>query len=366
MQAARSRGILARSLIRVFNNGVESSLTKPNSWPRFCGSAVPPEHNGPPREESEVAPPESAAAPSESGDVGSTTSSPVEGLGGPTPTANPLAMLENAKDAPEKKIPLYLQGLGSESEHEIEPSGHETVASMKQGTSDLPDDADSTSQSQQAPVQSVPDGPPPPEYEGESESLREVRLSNASMWGLKGQVISGEVIAVGKDYVVVDLGYKSLSRFFKKELSTSQVYEAAEGHKLKRAEGLFFKHDQLRFRVEDVESPYGDMHLTTYKLEETIRKDLIWKELAEALLNNLPVQGRVLNVVDRGYAVGIGGYVCFCPLNSILPGSGQKIGILQTFKITRMIEKTKSISVMSLEVPTKGLGGRGPFTKSLM
>lgn len=206
-----------------------------------------------------------------------------------------------------------------------------------------------------APVGPPVDPPVPqaPEYEGESDSLREFRLHNSSIWGLKGQVISGKVIVVGKDYVVVDLGFKAYSRFFKKELSTSQIYEVAEGHKVKRREGVFFLGDHLRFRVEDVESPYGDMHLTASKLETSIRQELVWKELKEAYMGKIPVQGRVLNPTDRGYAVGIGGFVAFCPLVNLSPDLGNKIGILQPFKIIRLVEKEgttagRSITLESL------------------
>lgn len=201
---------------------------------------------------------------------------------------------------------------------------------------------------------SEPPVPPAPEYEGEPESLREFRLHNSSIWGLKGQVVSGRVVVVGKDYVIVDLGFKSYSRFFKKELSTTQIYAAGEGHKVKRKEGTFFKDDYLRFRVEDVESPYGDMHLTASRLEASIRKELIWKELKEAYLGNIAVQGRVLNPTDRGYAVGVGGFVAFCPLVSLPPHLGEKVGLLQPFRIIKMIDPPdttmgRSITLVSPE-----------------
>ncbi|GMH43156.1 hypothetical protein BSKO_11078 [Bryopsis sp. KO-2023] len=194
----------------------------------------------------------------------------------------------------------------------------------------------------------TPKAPPPPEYEGESLVMREIRLHNSSMWGLKGQIISGEIIAVGRDYVVVDLGFKSLSRFFKKELSTTQIYATTKEHKIKRRQGVFFVGDRLQFRIDEVESPYGDMSLTTHKLHDTIQKDLVWKDLVEAFEHNIPIQGRVLNTVDRGYAVGVGGFVCFCPLNLIQPSSANKIGVLQMFKIAKMagVGERRSMLVM--------------------
>lgn len=194
----------------------------------------------------------------------------------------------------------------------------------------------------------VPKTPPAPEYEGESEALREFRLHNSSIWGIQGQVVSGEVIVVGRDYVIMDLGFGSLSRFFKRELSTTQIYDVGEGHKLKRKEGVFFRGDQLRFRVDTIETPYGDLGLTAQKLETSIRRELVWKELLQAHKKNSIVSGRVLNPVERGYAIGIGGLVCFCPLVAISPYSAQKIGSLQPFKIHKMEDgSSRSVMVMS-------------------
>lgn len=46
-----------------------------------------------------------------------------------------------------------------------------------------------------------------------------------------------------------------------------------------------------------------------------------------------PVMGRVLNPVMRGYAVGIGGVVAFCPMTQCLYRTAQRVGVLQPFQV---------------------------------
>lgn len=53
-----------------------------------------------------------------------------------------------------------------------------------------------------------------------------------------------------------------------------------------------------------------------------------------------PVMGRVLNPVSRGFAIGFGGLVAFCPMSQILVRTAKRVGVLQPFIITTMGEIT--------------------------
>lgn len=65
--------------------------------------------------------------------------------------------------------------------------------------------------------------PPMPKIEGESDIYNLIRSHNSTIHDLRGQVIIGKIIAVGKNDVYIDLGWKEYQRFFKHELSLSQV-----------------------------------------------------------------------------------------------------------------------------------------------
>ena len=46
--------------------------------------------------------------------------------------------------------------------------------------------------------------------------------------------------------------------------------------------------------------------------------ELVLQELKKALVERTTVMGRILNPVNKGYAVGIGGLVCFLPVTQCL------------------------------------------------
>lgn len=46
--------------------------------------------------------------------------------------------------------------------------------------------------------------------------------------------------------------------------------------------------------------------------------DVILARLRRAMEAETPVMGRILNAVNRGYAVGVAGLVCFLPITQCL------------------------------------------------
>ena len=182
-----------------------------------------------------------------------------------------------------------------------------------------------------------------PEREGESEVDREIRAHNSSLFDLKQQTIVGRVVAVGKKEVLVDLGWKDYQTFFKSELTLSQVYrkddqEDQQNQKDHRTQRLR-PGDELQFRIEEIGTPNGELFVSTKTMRADIRQSLVWDELREAFRKELLVQGRVLNPCNQGYAVGIAGFVAYCPLFRINPKVARRIGVLQPFKIVGMSER---------------------------
>jgi hypothetical protein len=61
------------------------------------------------------------------------------------------------------------------------------------------------------------------------------------------------------------------------------------------------------------------------------------------------VQGRVLNVTSRGYAVGVAGYVALLESNHALPETAAQIGTLQPFYVHSMDRARKQIKLSGVK-----------------
>lgn len=61
--------------------------------------------------------------------------------------------------------------------------------------------------------------------------------------------------------------------------------------------------DQLRFRIESLETPFGDMFVSTQKMHSDIRRDLVWEELKMAFNKGQFITGRILNPTSGGYII---------------------------------------------------------------
>lgn len=73
----------------------------------------------------------------------------------------------------------------------------------------------------------------------------------------------------------------------------------------------------LKFTVEELETPYGDMQLAPERPQERDKFARVWREVRAAMLADEHVMGRVLNAVGGGYSVGVAGIVCFCPISQM-------------------------------------------------
>ena len=84
----------------------------------------------------------------------------------------------------------------------------------------------------------------------------------------------------------------------------------------------------------------GDMQLSANKVNDQARSASIWQEIRNAFSGEKIIKGRVLNAVNSGYAVGIGGFIAFLPASQL---RGQiQVGALHNFKArfsTRFAER---------------------------
>lgn len=153
-----------------------------------------------------------------------------------------------------------------------------------------------------------PPAPPPPADAGGTPPVEETAPKDQDFAALldhydqaevrEGEVVPGRILKIEKDWVLVDIGYKSEGRIPLHE------FQDAEGN-LTVQEG-----DETSVYVESRENAEGLLELSKEKAE----KLKIWDEIAAAHKRDGVVEGTVLSRVKGGLTVDIG-------VRAFLPGS---------------------------------------------
>ncbi|MEE9612956.1 MAG: S1 RNA-binding domain-containing protein, partial [Desulfatiglandales bacterium] len=161
----------------------------------------------------------------------------------------------------------------------------------------------------------------------------------------EGKVVTGEIVQIDKEFVLVDIGYKSEGQIRTTEFLTSDGQLTAEvGDKV----------DVLLVRKENKE---GRIILSKEKAARVKR----WDEVEEAFRTHNTIRGKIISQVKGGLSVDIG-------LQAFLPGSqadlrpvrdlGTLVGTEHDFKILKF-EKSQENIVLSrraaLEAERKAL-----------
>jgi len=73
--------------------------------------------------------------------------------------------------------------------------------------------------------------------------------------------------------------------------------------------------------------------------------EAVWRELQQAFQQDRPVPGRILNPVNKGFAVGIAGIVAFLPESFTTPRRVGQVGVLQWFKIVSLDMESNNLLV---------------------
>jgi small subunit ribosomal protein S1 len=133
--------------------------------------------------------------------------------------------------------------------------------------------------------------------EGSFEKLYLESLSSEKKYKV-GEIVPGTVIKVGKDFVTIDIGFKSEG-----QIPVSE-FRGVDG-KIGIAEG-----EKLDVFLENTENENGLVMLSKEKAD----KLRIWDEIAVACQNGDVIEGRVVERVKGGLAVDIG-------VKAFLPGS---------------------------------------------
>ncbi|MCZ6780616.1 MAG: 30S ribosomal protein S1 [Nitrospirae bacterium] len=113
----------------------------------------------------------------------------------------------------------------------------------------------------------------------------------------EGTIIEGQVVALSKDRVVVDIGYKSEGIILADQFSNEELQALKLG-------------DKLKVYIEEREDAEGNLILSKEKAD----KMKVWEELDKAFKEETTVEGRILSRIKGGMMVDIG-------VKAFLPGS---------------------------------------------
>lgn len=113
----------------------------------------------------------------------------------------------------------------------------------------------------------------------------------------EGTIIEGHIVAIGKDKVIVDIGYKSEGIIPADQFSGEELQNFKVG-------------DGLQVYIEDREDSEGNLVLSKEKAD----KMKVWEDLEKAYKDEKIVDGRILSRIKGGMMVDIG-------VKAFLPGS---------------------------------------------
>ncbi len=156
----------------------------------------------------------------------------------------------------------------------------------------------------------------------------ENELANSTV--AEGSVVEGTVIALNKDFAVVDVGLKSegfipLSEF---------------GREAELAVG-----DKVEVYVDRYENRSGEIVLS----REKAMRESVWEDLEKACAKSEPVDGTIFNRVKGGFTVDLNGAVAFLPGSQVDIRPTKDIAPLmnveQPFMILKMDRKRGNIIV---------------------
>jgi len=149
----------------------------------------------------------------------------------------------------------------------------------------------------------------------------------------EGSVVTGTVVGIEKDVVIVDVGLKSEGRIPLKEFSIGGAApELRVG-------------DSVEVYLEKIENKHGD---TVLSREKAVREDA-WIKLEKACENAERVDGVIFGRVKGGFTVDIQGAVAFLPGSQVdirpIRDVGPLMHVSQPFMILKMDRKRGNIVV---------------------
>jgi small subunit ribosomal protein S1 len=154
----------------------------------------------------------------------------------------------------------------------------------------------------------------------------------------EGSVVKGKVVAIEKDFAVIDVGMKMEGRIAMKEFG------------LPGTPGEVKVGDTVEVYLERVENALGEAVLSRDKA----RREESWAKLEIKFNNSEQVVGTIFNKVKGGFTVDLDGAVAFLPGSQVDVRPVRDIGPLmhspQPFKILKMDRRRGNIVVSRREI----------------
>ena len=155
-----------------------------------------------------------------------------------------------------------------------------------------------------------------------------------------GSLVKGEVVAIEKDSVVVDIGYKAEGRVPIKEFTPPD----------KKPE----LGDEVEVFFENAENKYGDAVLS----RERAKRETAWSIMEKALKDKQQVKGNIFSRVKGGFSVDLNDAIAFLPGSQVdvkvIKDNSYLLGTDQIFHILKMDRKRGNIVVSRRSVLEEG------------
>ncbi len=187
----------------------------------------------------------------------------------------------------------------------------------------------------EAPVEAAaPVQPSAPEAELTSEESDETmtELYEESLKRVQeGEVVKGRIVSITKDFVMVDIGYKSEGQIPIHEFTTPEGEITAQVG------------DQVEALLESREDEEGALMLSKNKAS----KIKVWEEVSYAYHHDGVVAGTVVAKVKGGLSVDLGGIVAFLPGSQVdlapMRHTDHLIGQRYNFKVLKFNRKRRNV-----------------------
>jgi small subunit ribosomal protein S1 len=144
---------------------------------------------------------------------------------------------------------------------------------------------------------------------------------------MEGQVLKGLVVAIEKDFAIIDIGLKTEGRVSLKEFGSE------EGQTLPKVG------DTVEVFLERVENALGEAVISRDKA----RREEAWTRLEGVYEKNEPVMGAIVGRVKGGFTVDLGGASAFLP--------GSQVDIRPVRDVGPLMGKEQPFAILKMDRP---------------
>jgi small subunit ribosomal protein S1 len=145
---------------------------------------------------------------------------------------------------------------------------------------------------------------------------------------MEGQVVHGKVVAIEKDFAIIDVGLKTEGRVLLKEFGVDDDNKA-----------IIKVGDSVEVFLERVENAMGEAVISRDKA----RREEAWTRLEGVYEKNEPVMGAIVGRVKGGFTVDLGGASAFLP--------GSQVDIRPVRDVGPLMGKEQPFAILKMDRP---------------